>query len=67
MLLILMTQLIDISFMQMKFQIFKITFAVVCIIIRQLNTLFENLPYYTLPNLRRSNFFCYFSLEALNL
>ena len=28
MLLILMTQLIDVSFMQMEFQIFKITFAV---------------------------------------
>ena len=71
MLLILMTQLNDVSFMQMEFQIFKITFHN-SITIRQLNIFFENLPYhilsnliyilylYTLSNLSRSNFFLIF-------
>ena len=57
-----MTQLNDVSFifMQMEFQIFKITFHS-SIIIRQLNILFENLPYYILSNLNRSNFFVIFT------
>ena len=54
-----MTQLNDVSFMQMKFQIFKITFHS-SIVIRQLNIFFENLPYYILSNLNRFNFFVIF-------
>ena len=61
-----MTQLNDVSFMQMEFHIFKITFHS-SIIIRQLNIFFENLPYYTLSNLSISNFFVIFLLEALYL
>ena len=58
-LLILMTQLNDVNFMQMEFQIFKITFHS-SITIKQLNIFFENLPYYILSNLSRSNFFLIF-------
>ena len=58
MLLILMTQLIDVSFTQMEFQIFKITYAVASSYGNLI--LFENLPYYTLSNLRRSIFFVIF-------
>ena len=54
-----MTQFNDVSFMQMEFQIFKITFHS-SITIRQLNIFFENLPYYTLSNLSRSNSFLIF-------
>ena len=54
-----MTQLNDVSFMQMKFQIFKITFHS-SIIIRQLNIFFESSPYYILSNLSISDFFVIF-------
>ena len=54
-----MTQLNDVSFMQMEFQIFKITFHS-SITLWQLNIFFENLPYYILSNLSRSNFFLIF-------
>ena len=54
-----MTQLNDVSFMQMEFQIFKITFHS-SITIRQLNIFFENLPYYILSNLSRPNSFLIF-------
>ena len=54
-----MTQLNDVSSMQMEFYIFKITFHS-SITKRQLNVFFENLPIYILSNLSRSNFFVIF-------
>ena len=54
-----MTQLNGVSFIQMEFQIFKITFHS-SITIRQHNIFFENLPYYILSNLSISNFFLIF-------
>ena len=63
-----MTQLNDVSFIHMEFQIFKITFHSITTIttIKQFNIFFENLLYYILSNLRKSIFFLIFHWKLNN-